>query len=86
MTAKLRRLRSHKDLPFIVEGKWQPEEVEGYALQNRLGRSYADAVIRLAQDSDNPLIFSAVMRAMADAGQFEGVEVGFCHRISELLL
>lgn len=66
-------------VPGIVNGEWAPVRSGDYAKDCQLGRDLGAQLLEHIRDEDNPMLFGTVMRAITQAGVFEGVEIGFCH-------
>ena len=64
---------------------WSPQRPVDYAEACKQGRIYAGEMAKYLQASRNPLIVGAVMKAIAEAGEFSGVEAGFCSQLGQLL-
>jgi hypothetical protein len=76
------------DLPFIAKDQcgntvtlWAPERTGDYATDCAKGREYADAVIAEMQCGENAALLGWIVRGFGP--DFDGVEIGFCHRIAE---
>lgn len=61
--------------------KWQPPRTGNYKKDCATGREIAEA---LMCNQGSPSDLGWIVRSMVTAGKFDGVEVGFFHRISEL--
>lgn len=74
-------------LSFINQlGEWEPDRGGDYETQNARGRAYAVEVLEVIQNTRNPAIFGSCVRAIAGAGIYGAVEIGFCHRLGVELL
>lgn len=74
------------DLPFVQHNDdrinfWAPERDGDYALVNARGRDYAEALLRVIRETQNPTIFGSVIRAIVAGGVYGPVEIGFCHAL-----
>lgn len=75
------------DLTFVTRKSdgtldlWTPERPELYAVANAMGRDYAAELLMMIRHSNNPVLFGAVIRAIARSGEYGAVEIGFCHSI-----
>ena len=72
-------------LPGISLNLWSPQRPSHYAEACALGRGYAVELVDYLQSSGNPMLFGAVIRAIASGGEFGGVEAGFCSEIGQML-
>lgn len=73
-------------LSSIVDGKWAPERPEDYVEACGAGARYADEMIGVIRDTQNPTILGSVMQAIADSAEFGGVEIGFYTRVAVVLM
>lgn len=60
---------------------WTPERPDHYATANAMGRDYAAELLLMIRQTSNPVLFGAVIRAIARAGEYGAVEIGFCHSL-----
>jgi len=71
-------------LTFVTCGRdgrnnlWVPERPPEYAAACAMGRDYGAELISHIQETGDPSIFGAVIRAMMNCGIYEGAEAGFC--------
>jgi len=77
---------SFRDLPFIENDAWSPGASGDYVSDCQLGRTHAQIMLDMIQDTQSPTIYGAVARCIALAGVWTGVEVGFHHRLAEAML
>ncbi|MBN8849946.1 MULTISPECIES: hypothetical protein [unclassified Sphingomonas] len=75
----------HPDVCFDENGTWSPNRSGGYAKNCARGRDIADSLIAIIQENGFTPQLGHTMHAIAEAGVFEGVEIGFCSRIAERL-
>ena len=68
------------------EHAWTPDRSGTYAEQNARGRAYADELVVEIRLTGNTTLFGSVLRSIAAAGTYEGVEVGFASRIGNKLI
>ncbi len=54
-----------------------PSEDPDWSLSNQKGREYADRVVEMMNDENNPTTLGRVAKAMIERGRYGGVEVGF---------
>jgi len=71
------------DLSFVTfrNGKcdmWTPERPADRAQAIEMGKDYAREMLVMIRETDNPLIFGAVIRTMTSNGLWGPVEMGFC--------
>jgi hypothetical protein len=57
-----------------------------WTAQNAVGRDEAHALVKEIRRSRNTVILGFRIKRMITAGYYGGVEVGFCHALSEHLL
>lgn len=62
------------------------EAVVNWTAQNAVGRDEAHALVQEIRRSRNTLILGFRLKRMISAGYYGGMEVGFCHALSEHLL
>ncbi|MCK6102903.1 hypothetical protein [Brevundimonas sp. EYE_349] len=78
-------------LPFVVieDGRpvtlWQARSTGDYAADNAVGAAHADALAAHMSATDNPTLLGMVARNIPDQDAWTGVEVGFFHRLAELM-
>ena len=66
-------------IPFVTTGwEWKPTRTGDYAADCAAGRHAAESLIAVIQQTDNPVLFGTVMRAIIAAGRYDAVEIGFC--------
>ncbi len=65
---------------------WDPTNIEGdYDAQCHAGRKLAAEAISYIRESANATLLAGVARAIAERGDFGGIEVGFFTAVSERL-
>lgn len=78
------------NLPFVqVLGNrrdyWAPAaETGSWGEDNRLGRSYADALVAKCQAGELGMMLSHVAQAITEKQRYGGIEVGFFNRLGEI--
>lgn len=81
-------LPSHS-LPFVRVGEtvdfWHPKGTGDYEHDCMLGRAYAQAFIDYLNEHQDHVIFGSIVRAIAQRGIYDGVEIGFCSRLGFIL-
>jgi len=65
---------------------WEPQREASYEVECANGRRYADELLRYMDQTDNPVIFGTVIRAMVAGGKYGAAEIGFCSAIGIELL
>lgn len=65
---------------------WAPEVTGDWTIDCSRGKAYAEEAIEFMQRSNNPTCLGHIVKAMIGNGAYTGVEVGFMHRIGELVL
>lgn len=69
-------------LSFVRNGHhWSPERSGDYSQDCETGRAAAREMLSHIRLTENPLIYGSVVRDMVSAGQYGGVEIGFCSEI-----
>lgn len=72
-------------LSFLTDGRWVPDRSGDYEGDCKRGRAYAEEMLDLIERTGNPAVFGGIVRAITDAGQFDGIEAGFCARIGMVI-
>ena len=79
----MQKVSNVRELGFVGETMWEPDESGVYALDNKIGRTHADQCVDLMRRQGNPSILSHVVKDMVGRGRYGGVEVGFMHRVAD---
>lgn len=66
------------NLPAFANGTWNPVRSGDYAEDCSFGRETGEQVLLAIRDSENPALLGTAIRAMVEAGNYGGVEAGFC--------
>lgn len=76
-------------LPFVqAQENGQPASLWSvapsgvWAADNDVGGAHADALLIHIATTGQPFLLGHVMKAIAEAGAWTGIECGFCHRIA----
>jgi hypothetical protein len=77
--------KTFRDISAIHDGRWQPDRSGDYATDCAAGREIGAEVADLISSTGNPAFFGTIARAIAEAGQFDGIEAGFCSHIGILI-
>jgi hypothetical protein len=84
------KMKDKTSLPFVqVEGNrrdyWAPAaETGNWGEDNRIGRSYADALVAECEAGELGMMLSHVAQAITVKGRYGGIEVGFFNRLGEI--
>jgi len=83
----LAKVAKFTDLSFVESKQqpWMPQRTGEYAFDCAQGRRYADELISFMREKNDPLPFGNVIRAIAEHGKMEAVEIGFCSRLGIIL-
>lgn len=60
---------------------WSPRRTGDYEVDCRIGRAAADETLTYIRDTQDTVIFGAIVRAITRHGRYDGVEAGFCTQI-----
>ena len=61
-------------------------DLKGWAAEQAVGRQRASDMITSMRASGNPMDLGYAVRAMVQSGIYGAAEVGFMHRIAEVLI
>ena len=81
-TMRTTQSKSHRAGPSL----WQPERSGEWATDNSTGRKMADEIVEKMRHAGNPTLLGHTMKAVIAQGVYDGVEVGFFHRLAERLI
>lgn len=78
-------------LPFVtqengVDSYWEPDRRGDYGEACARGQDYADALLELIRDEEEPVLFGFVLQAIVAKGVYDAVEIGFFTRLGSELL
>ena len=65
---------------------WSPAISLDWSEANAIGRLYGDEAVTWLRTTGNPILLGHILRAIVGKGGFDGVEVGFAHRLSEHII
>lgn len=65
---------------------WAPKVTGTWGTDTAQGKTYADEAIQCIRNAGNPTALAHTVKAMVSKASWTGVEVGFFHRISEVLI
>jgi hypothetical protein len=68
-----------KVLSFVRDKKqlWAPERTGDYAADCATGRFYAEELVEFIAATDKPFVLGHIAKAIAEAGTWDAVEIGF---------
>ncbi len=80
------------DLPFVVahadgqKNLWSVQAAGDWASDCVTGADYGSTLLSYMRQADNPSTLGLIVQAMAQRGEWTGVECGFLHAIAEAAL